>query len=321
MAWLSGWVLLGILSCQPTYSPAQMKAIEAFGPDPGELNFYVHVPEGLNGNVPLVVAMHGCLQNAETYAKETGWNDLADRYGFIVMYPEQHAANNGQNCFNWFEDADINRDQGEAMSIRSMVDYVYEHYPVDASRTYATGLSAGGCMTVVMLAAYPEVFRAGAIMAGLPYKASTSLAGALPAMQGQVDQTPDEWGALVAEQNPDYAGEYPHIVIFHGAEDAVVSKQNMQELVDQWTHLHGTNGQQPEETPVFDNHPNVLRRIYRNDRQQAVVMTYEVAKMGHALAVDPGEGPKQGGATGPFAVDVDFFYTYWAARFFQLVEE
>lgn len=42
-------------------------------------------------------------------------------------------------------------------------------YGADPARTFVTGLSAGGAMTSVMLAAYPDVFAAGAVIAGLPY--------------------------------------------------------------------------------------------------------------------------------------------------------
>src|SRR6476620_6408757 len=42
----------------------------------------------------LVVALHGCTQTAHAYERGTGWSDLADRYGFVVIYPQQQPANN-----------------------------------------------------------------------------------------------------------------------------------------------------------------------------------------------------------------------------------
>lgn len=316
------WTFSGLfaLAFTPLVMAAQLTPVPDFGANPGNLNMHVHAPAGLRAHAPVVVAMHGCLQTAATYAVESGWNELADRYGFLVIYPEQRPTNNDKNCFSWFEDEDINRDQGEALSIRNMVLHAQRQYRAHARRVYVTGLSAGGCMTAVMLATYPEVFAGGAVMAGIPYKATTSLAGAIPAMRGEVAQTPTEWGALVKEQNPAYGGRYPRLVIFHGAEDVVVSKQNMQELVDQWTHLHGIDGVQPQEEPGFDGNPDVLRRTYPGKRGKPAVVTYEIADMGHALAVNPGQGPKEGGATGPFAADVDFYCTYWAAAFFGLAD-
>lgn len=174
-------------------------------------------------------------------------------------------------------------------------------------------------MTVVMLAAYPEVFSAGAVIAGLPYKASTSYEGAFPAMRGEVDQGPAQWAALVKEQNPAFEGHYPRLVMFHGADDPVVNRQNMIELGEQWTHLHGVEASSPTETPDFQGHKQVTRRSYARETK-AVVVSYELAGLGHAQAVDPGEGPRQGGQTGPYAVDKDFHTTFWAAHFFGLTD-
>ena len=49
-------------------------------------------------------------------------------------------------------------------------------------RVFITGLSAGGAMTSVMLACYPEVFAGGAIIAGLPYGAATNVQQAFESM-------------------------------------------------------------------------------------------------------------------------------------------
>ena len=65
---------------------------------------------------------------------------------------------------NWFVPDDINRDYGEVASIRQMVAALIDRYPIDHSRVFVTGLSAGGAMAAAMLAAYPEVFAAGAIV-------------------------------------------------------------------------------------------------------------------------------------------------------------
>ena len=123
---------------------------------------------------PLVVVMHGCTQTATQYATESGWNVLANQHQFYTVYPEQIAANNSSSCFNWFNYGDQNRGQGEALSIKQMIDYMKINYSIDANRIYVTGLSAGACMTNIMLAAYPDVLAKGAVMAGAPFKSATS---------------------------------------------------------------------------------------------------------------------------------------------------
>ena len=131
---------------------------------------------------PLVVALHGCTQTADSYDQGTGWSDLADRLGFILIFPEQQPANNPKNCFSWFLPADTARDSGEALSIRQMIAKAVEKFGVDRSRMFVTGLSAGGAMASVMLATYPEIFAGGAIIAGLPYGSASSVQEAFEAM-------------------------------------------------------------------------------------------------------------------------------------------
>ena len=100
--------------------------------------------------------LHGCTQTAADYDQGSGWSQLADRHGFVLLYPEQNRANNANLCFNWFEPGDIARGKGEALSIRQMIGAVAVAHGMDRDRVFVTGLSAGGAMASVMLATYPE---------------------------------------------------------------------------------------------------------------------------------------------------------------------
>ena len=137
--------------------------------NPGALRGRFYVPAGMKSGAPLVVVLHGCTQSAAVYDQGSGWSHLADRHGFALLFPEQQRANNMNLCFNWYQPGDAARDQGEAASIRAMVAQMVKTHSLDPARVYVTGLSAGGAMTSVMLAAYPDVFAAGAIIAGLPF--------------------------------------------------------------------------------------------------------------------------------------------------------
>ncbi|WP_409526893.1 PHB depolymerase family esterase [Rhizobium sp. G21] len=100
------------------------------------------------------MVLHGCTQTAAGYDLGSGWSQLAEEKGFAVLFPEQQRSNNANLCFNWFEPGDIRRDVGEAASIKEMVDHVMQSHGLDSDRIYVTGLSAGGAMANVMLAAY-----------------------------------------------------------------------------------------------------------------------------------------------------------------------
>jgi feruloyl esterase len=184
------------------FDPAfdRLTEVTGFGSNPGALRMFKYVPA--DPQPALVVVLHGCTQTAASYDFGAGWSTLADRHGFVLLLPEQQPANNANNCFNWFLADDIERGQGEAMSIRQMVEKMIVDHGIDRRRVFVTGLSAGGAMTSVMLATYPEVFAAGAIIAGLPYGTATNAKEAFESM-GQVRaRSAREWGDLVRAASP-----------------------------------------------------------------------------------------------------------------------
>src|SRR5258707_954061 len=71
-----------------------LSQVTGFGSNPGNLRMFVYVPSGLPAGAPLVVAMHGCTESASVYSTQTEWGNLADRFRFAVVFPEQQSANN-----------------------------------------------------------------------------------------------------------------------------------------------------------------------------------------------------------------------------------
>src|SRR5436190_1589365 len=62
---------------------------------------------------PLVVLLHGCTQDADTFARGTRMNDEAESRGWIVLYPEQPSSANQNKCWNWFQPDHQERGKGE----------------------------------------------------------------------------------------------------------------------------------------------------------------------------------------------------------------
>jgi len=296
------------------------QSISSFGSNPGNLNAYSYAPAVMPDEAPLVVVMHGCTQTATSYSNETAWNTLADFHKFYVVYAEQKTANNASSCFNYWEPGDHSRGQGEAKSIKQMVEYMKNNYSIDSSRVFATGLSAGGAMTAVMLSAYPEVFAAGAEMAGLPYKVATTSLEVYTAALGLVSKSPQEWGDLVRGEYPGFTGSYPRLAIFHGTSDIVINENNAEEMMKQFTNLHGCDQTADYDNSSFNGNSVVGLKQYFNTGGQIVVERYTISNMAHGIAVDPGSCFEQGGDADGTAFDVDFYSSYWAAKFFGILQ-
>jgi poly(hydroxyalkanoate) depolymerase family esterase len=276
-------------------SPAQAatwQQVTGFGSNPGNLAMFSYRPAGLPPGAPVVVALHGCTQDAATFHANAGWRELADRWGFTVVYPQQRTANNSLACFHWFEEAHIRRGAGEAASIAQMVTHVVGSYHADPARVHVTGLSAGGAMAAVMLAAYPDLFAGGSVVAGLPYRCSPPHSTSICQYVG-VNQTPQQWGDLVRAAHPGYAGARPRVAIWHGTSDFTVTAANATESVKQWTNVAGVPAT-PTSTEALPGNTTLDR--YGDD----VVRRYLVGGMGHGQPVNPGAGPQQCGATGAY---------------------
>src|SRR5260370_40443056 len=67
--------------------------------------------------VPLLVMLHGCTQTAEDFAAGTQMNQLAEQYGFIVVYPQQTPTENQNGCWNWFTSSNQTPGRGEPARI------------------------------------------------------------------------------------------------------------------------------------------------------------------------------------------------------------
>lgn len=293
---------------------AAQTEVTGFGSNPGALRMFKHVPAGLPANAPLVVAMHGCSQSAASYDAETGWQMLADRWGFALVLPQQQSANNSSTCFNWFQSGDTARGQGEALSVKQMVDRMIADHAINPARVYVTGLSAGGAMTAVMLAAYPDVFAGGAVVAGLPYRCATSQSAAFSCMNPGTDLTPAQWGDRVRAAYPAWSGPWPLVSIWHGDADYVVRPLNQAELMQQWTNVHGID----QVADVSDTVAGFPHRVYKDAAGQPRVETYAITGMGHGTPVDPGSGETQCGTAGAYILDVNICSSYYIARFWGL---
>lgn len=290
-------MVLGAAGATP--AAAAVEPVTGFGSNPGNLKMFRYVPAGLPAGRPVVVALHGCTQNATGYGTGAGWTQLADRLRFTVVLPEQQSANNLNRCFNWFEPGDTTRGQGEAESIAQMVRKTLADTGAAASRVHVTGLSAGGAMTAVMLATYPEMFAGGGVVAGIAYRCAARMIDAFSCMYPGRNQTPAALGGAVRSASS-HTGPWPTVSIWHGTADYTVAPANATELVEQWTDVHGIPAT-PTRTDTVAGYPHAVYAA----GGRPVVETYTITGMGHGQPLDPGTGAAQCGTAGAYLLDVN----------------
>ncbi|HEU5469766.1 MAG TPA: PHB depolymerase family esterase [Actinophytocola sp.] len=306
-------LLAGLLAGTSPATAAAITEVTGFGTNPGALRMFRYVPDGLPTARPVVVALHGCNQNAAGYGTDSGWVALADRWRFGLVLPEQQTANNAGRCFNWFQNADTGRGQGESESVAQMVRRTLTDTGADRGRVTVTGLSAGGAMTSVLLAGYPDLFSGGAVVAGLPYRCAGALIEAFSCMNPGRDRTAAQWGDLVRAAGP-HPGPWPTMTVWHGTADFTVAQANQRELVEQWTNVHGIPAT-PSETDTVAGYPHA---VYRDAAGRIAVQTYTITSMGHGQPVDPGTGTGQCGRAAAFVLDVNICAAWHTGTFWDL---
>lgn len=298
-----------------------LQEVDVPGPNPGKLRMFVLLPPAANearASLPMVVALHGCGQTAEELLDISGWGKLADLRGFILLCPQQRGVNNMAQCFDWFRYRDAQGPDGEAASIMAMVGQAMRTMPVDTGRVFVYGVSAGAAMAVNLLVAHPAVFKGGAVIAGGPFLGDVSAFAAMRTMMDPVDRTPDEWRGIVDRSFPGITGPWPPLIVMHGLKDHVVDPRASDELVDQWAGLNGMDTTPEEVANDLGGHPGIAQYIYRDSSGRAAVTSYVFKDLGHALAIDAGDGPCQGGSPGPRSIDIGFHSTCVIADGFGL---
>uniref|UniRef100_UPI00345A8853 extracellular catalytic domain type 1 short-chain-length polyhydroxyalkanoate depolymerase n=1 Tax=uncultured Sphingomonas sp. TaxID=158754 RepID=UPI00345A8853 len=274
----------------------------------------MYVPEALAADAPLVVVLHGCTQSPASYDAGSAWSKLADERGFAVLYPEQQRSNNPNLCFNWFSPDDAARDRGEALSIRQMVDTMHARHATDPGRTFVTGLSAGGAMTAVMLATYPDVFAGGAVIAGLPFGTARSVPEAFDRMRAHGGGAPEQLAALVRSAS-DHPGPWPKLSVWHGSNDATVDPTNAAALIGQWRLLHGVPAA-PCRTDMVHGYPH---RVWCGPDGAEVMEEYVITGMAHGTPLST-SGTVSGEVAGPYMLEAGISSTRLIARFWGIME-
>lgn len=209
---------------------------------PSDVSMYIYVPDKVATNPPILAVNHYCGGSAQSVfgqAQGGGLVKAADQYGFIMVVPSNaNASGANGRCWDVTSKKAQTRDGGgDPHAIMQMVKYAIAQHHGNADRVYATGDSSGAMMTELLLALYPDVYKAGAAFAGVPAGCSNVFDGA--GLCGLSAQTAQQWGDRVRAMDPGYSGHRPRVQLFHGDADTTIAPKNMAEAIKEWTNVLG----------------------------------------------------------------------------------
>jgi poly(hydroxyalkanoate) depolymerase family esterase len=246
------------------------------------LRALVHPPSGMEPDtaVPLVCMLHGCTQDAATFAAATLMTEAADRHGFLAVFPQQARGENPQGCWNWFLPEHQARGAGEPASIAGLVRELLgttSPWAIDTRRVFVAGFSAGGAMAAVLAANYPDLFAGLAVHSGLAYGSAANLGAAFNAM------------ARGAATHGRIAQPVPSIVI-HGTVDRTVAPVNAEQVVQQSLAADATRPTTTSHHHAPGGHAYTQQR-WTDHRSTVIHELMMVDGLGHAWS-----GGKPGGS-------------------------
>lgn len=284
----------------------QLERFNYEGDNPGELSFFRYVPPAAlnNPDVPLVIVLHGCGQDARQINALAGWTALADELGLLLLFPEQKKLNNMGDCFNWFLANDVEPFGGEMHSIYIATQAFRREY--SGTRNYVYGVSAGAAMALAMLYNYPDFFRAGAVLAGGAFKYHDSMLSAATYLQQSNTYPAEIMLGFLPERIRRYSGPFPSLVSIHGTSDPVVHVAHQEGLRKQY--LAWTRSETAEEEASAPRDGIRRRQFSLNEAKTEQLVLYTLEGMGHAVPVDHSQ-PERKGGSGLFAASVDWFST------------
>ena len=259
---------------EPPIGSGDWLAGVAVGPT-GARQFRIFRPAGVKfgERLPLMVMLHGCHQDAKSFAASTRMNVVAARERFLVLYPEQDRLSNPQGCWNWF-DTKSGRAYGEAASIMRAIDQVCILYSADRERIGIAGLSAGASMAALLVTRYPERFKAVTMHSGIPPGTAHSSLSAVGAMYGQRSTKPLPAG-------PGTMGvSWPPLLVIHGGADAVVASSNGRAAVQVWANAAGAVPGSGRDVQRGQRHPMHVIDFKRRGITMATLV--EVERLAHA---------------------------------------
>lgn len=292
-------VILGIATAAAQYGLPWWTGDRDHNRSFGGLRYQVHLPPQYDGRtaLPVVMAIHGCGMTGygwNSMKSTTQFNTLADREGFIVVYPTQRMFRDLLNCWESGDPRQQHRNAGEPALLAGVARQVVDDYGADADRVHVVGASSGAGTAVILGATYPDVFATVTSVAGGEY-------GLNQVDPDNPDATPPQFTARQAwAQMGERARPVPLLVV-QGADDTVVPPVVATRLIEHWSAVHDLVDDgllnnslglvaTTEEVPAAEGRQPYTHTVLRSPDGSVAIESYLIEGMGHAYSGPEVEG-------------------------------
>jgi poly(3-hydroxybutyrate) depolymerase len=146
-----------------------------------------------------------------------------------------------------------------------------------------------------MMSHYPEKFKAGAVIAGVPYPCADNLVKAIACMKSGPADKPELLAKRIKRSNE----ALPKLVVITGDSDPIVAPKNSEFLAKQWVALNGLDQNSGHSTKQ-----NAVEYIHWPSSENSVVELIRIKELGHGIPVNP--TITGGGVEAPFYLNSTF---------------
>lgn len=260
--------------------------------------YWLYLPPAVpQQGIPLVIMLHGCDQTANEFAQGTRMNLVAEKQGYAVVYPQQSKVNHPQACWKWYDRA-TQQGGGDVGLIVGIVNTVAASHPIDRSRIYICGLSAGGAMAHIVALNHPGLIAALGVHSSPLFGAAR---GAVAAMKVMLQGDARRAGPAIQEVLDRQPG-FPAMptILFQGESDRVVRPINQLHLEQQALLLNRVPIGTPVHVTTRERTSRTLAYRLRDVRLQRKLLlrVVQISELKHAwsggdasLAFNSGLGP------------------------------
>lgn len=204
------------------------------------LRYYLYLPNRFPASTasgqaeknawPLIVMLHGCEQTATQFSQGTRMNQYAEEKGYAVLYPEQSLRAHSHRCWKWYDKTTQNGG-GDVKMIVGMIEKVAAKYPIDKTRIYICGISAGAAMANIVALHHPDLIAAIGLHSGPMFGAGHNPISAYGVMQHGASNRVDSAIAEILQKFPQFP-QMPALLI-QGQADKIVRPINQTQLMQQ----------------------------------------------------------------------------------------